>query len=143
MREPLEWKDEYSVGVPELDRQHRRLIGLINRLSEESVDGVLMGWVFEALETYVKEHFSAEEAMLEAADYADLAEHRRRHRAFEQWLSAVRQTYSLGMTSPDLLAVSVNAFLRDWLVTHILSADMAYRDVLGGGQGSEAGGDHG
>jgi hemerythrin len=31
-----------------------------------------------------------------------------------------------------MLSESVNAFLRDWLVRHILGSDMAYRDTLTG-----------
>ena len=34
----LVWKDEYSVGVKELDMQHEKLLDLINRLYEESPD---------------------------------------------------------------------------------------------------------
>jgi hemerythrin-like metal-binding protein len=128
--EPLVWKDSYSVGVPLLDTHHKGLIALINQLGEASADSARIGWVFGELEAYTKDHFAAEEAMLKRAGYGDLKQHRREHHAFEQWLSAVRQTYATGVASPATLADSVNAFLRDWLVNHILSSDMAYRDVL-------------
>jgi hypothetical protein len=35
--ELIEWKEEYSVGVPELDEQHKGLVMLINRLTREGI----------------------------------------------------------------------------------------------------------
>jgi hemerythrin-like metal-binding protein len=131
MADPLTWKDSYSVGVPLLDSHHKGLIALINRLSAEDPDSDLMGWIFAELEAYTKDHFAAEEALMKEAGYPDLKRHRREHAAFERWLSAVRQTYAIGVASPSMLSETVNAFLRDWLVNHILSSDMAYRDDLG------------
>ncbi len=130
MPEKLIWKEEYSVGVPLLDQQHQGLIELINLLSDEKAKPGLIGQVFQELEAYTKDHFSAEEKMLKASDYGALKAHKKEHRAFEQWLSAVRQTYSVGVTSPTILAETVNAFLRDWLINHILSSDMAYKETL-------------
>lgn len=130
MTDPIHWKDEYSVGVDVLDRQHKGLIKLINRLTSEDADIGMMAWVFDELEAYTKDHFSEEERLMAEAGYPDLATHRKQHHDFEQWLSAVRQTYSIGAASPSLLAETVNAFLADWLVNHILSSDMAYRSAL-------------
>ncbi len=134
MTAKLVWKSEYSVGVAELDNQHKQLMSIINKLSTDKCDSAMMIWVFEELEAYTKEHFVAEEKMLKKAGYPELYEHKKEHRAFEQWLSAVRQTYSVGVTSPTLLSESINAFLRDWLVNHILSSDMAYKEQLAANQ---------
>ena len=130
MSDQLQWKPEYSVGVERLDNQHKGLIDLINLLSNKKANSALMAQIFDELEAYTKEHFTAEERLLKDSSYGNFKAHRKEHKAFEQWLSAVRQTYSVGVTSPTLLAESVNAFLRDWLVNHILSSDMAYKDHL-------------
>ncbi|MBL4613491.1 MAG: hemerythrin family protein [Magnetovibrio sp.] len=128
MSNVMQWKPEYSVGIEEIDRQHQGLIELINLLSRDEISTGLMARMFDELEAYTKEHFTTEERLLKTAGFDDLKAHRKEHKAFEQWLSAVRQTYGVGVTSPALLAQSVNAFLRDWLVNHILSSDMAYKD---------------
>lgn len=130
MVEKLFWKNEYSVGVDLLDRQHQGLIALINRLTDVEDDSAGMNRVFDELKIYVKEHFAAEERMLKNAGYPDLKAHHKEHKNFEQWLSAVHQAYSMGATSPAQMAETINAFLRDWLVNHILSSDMAYKDTL-------------
>ncbi len=130
MPKHLEWKPEYSVGVPVLDRQHRGLIRIINKLTDEAEGDGMIDWVFDQLEAYTREHFATEERLLEQYDYADLKEHRKQHRKFEEWLRAVRLTWRSGAPRDQIVA-TVNEFLRDWLIRHILSSDMAYRDVLG------------
>ena len=128
--ELIQWRDEYSVGVPEMDEQHKGLIALINRLTEEEHATGMIAYVFDALDQYVKEHFRAEEALMRAAGYEDLKQHKKQHRDFEGWLRAVKQSHAAG-ASTFMLAETVNDFLRDWLINHIHKTDMAYKPVLG------------
>jgi len=127
--ERIVWKEQYSVGVPELDEQHKGLIALINRLTEEDRSVAMVVHVVDALDQYVTEHFRAEEALMRAHRYQDLEHHIDEHRAFEEWLHAVQQAYRYG-GSADLFADTVDAFLRHWLINHILESDMAYKPVL-------------
>ena len=127
----IQWTDEYSVGVVHLDEQHKGLIMLINRLAEEGHRSSVVEDTLDALDRYAREHFTAEETLLRACDDPDLDEHRRQHRAFEEWLSAIRQVHRF-TTTTDPFAETVNAFLRSWLVNHILETDMAYKPRLGG-----------
>lgn len=127
--ELIVWKDEYSVGVAEFDEQHQGLIALINRLTEEGQRAGTIEGVLDALDRYVKEHFRAEEALMHAHQYEGLEEHRTQHEVFEEWLSAVKQTYRF-TADGDVFGETVNAFLRNWLINHILRTDMDYKPVL-------------
>jgi hemerythrin-like metal-binding protein len=124
------WKDEYSVGHAVLDKQHRGLVQVINQLTKEAATGGMIAYVFDELDHYVKEHFRFEEKLLRQASYAEFEAHKAQHRVFEQWLRAVRQSLSVGGLSAPLLADSVNAYLRNWLINHILKSDMDYKSVL-------------
>ena len=128
--EKIEWKDDYNIGIPQIDKQHRQLVKLINRLCEAENEGGMISYVFDDLDLYVKEHFRAEEELLRAFEYEDFDAHKEEHRTFEGWLSAVRQSFNLGGASSGLIAESMNAYLRNWLINHILESDMAYRDTL-------------
>ncbi|NVK18853.1 MAG: hemerythrin family protein [Methylocystaceae bacterium] len=130
--EQIEWKDDYNIGIPQIDRQHQQLVALINRLARAEDEGGMIAYVFDDLDLYVKEHFRAEEDLLRAFDYADFQAHKIEHRTFEEWLSAVRQSFNLGGSSAHLIAESMNAYLRNWLINHILESDMAYRDTVVG-----------
>ncbi|MDV7340591.1 bacteriohemerythrin [Terasakiella sp. A23] len=128
--EVIEWKEEYNIGIPQIDKQHKKLVALINRLSKAETEGGMIAYVFDDLDLYVKEHFRAEEELLRAFEYEDFDAHKEEHRTFEGWLSAVRQSFNLGGSSSHLIAESMNAYLRNWLINHILESDMAYRDTL-------------
>lgn len=115
------WKPEYSVGDEHLDDQHRGLIDLIDMLDDES----RMAEVLDRLDRYVDEHFRDEEAMLERAGYPDLQAHKQQHRAFEEWLSVSRRAYR----EPDISSIlceSIRAYLKSWLVNHIMVSDKDY-----------------
>jgi len=126
----LEWSESYSVGIPRLDAQHKVLIRVINQLEEERRTGGLIVAVFAELRRYVKEHFRDEEAMMRAAGYADLDAHIQGHRQFEEWLTSIQMVYNSGGASAYYIAESVHQFLKDWLITHILAKDMAYKETL-------------
>ncbi|MEH6469843.1 MAG: bacteriohemerythrin [Halopseudomonas sp.] len=126
----IEWKNEYSVHHSQLDQQHQRLIVLINTLTQATLEGGAIGYVFDELDFYVKEHFRFEEQLLDQARYSDFAAHKAEHLVFEQWLWAVRRSFGEGGVSAPLLADSVNAYLRSWLISHILQSDMAYSGVI-------------
>lgn len=127
----IQWKDEYSVGVPSLDEQHKGLITLINRLTEEGNRSSIITDTLDQLDRYAREHFVAEEDLLRACGDQGLAEHQKQHRAFEEWLDAIKQIYRFSTTA-DPFADTVNTFLRNWLTNHILKTDMAYKPLVTG-----------
>ena len=57
--EIIEWKEEYNLGIPQIDKQHQQLVTLINRLTKAEVEGGMITYVFDDLDNYVKEHFRA------------------------------------------------------------------------------------
>lgn len=121
----LEWKDSYSVGDAHIDAQHQGLIALINMLD----DAQMVGPVIDRLQTYVDEHFRDEEKLMEQAGYPDLAAHREHHAAFEEWLESVRQAQLSGEVA-WLLRESMQDYLKNWLVNHILVSDQDYAPYL-------------
>lgn len=119
------WKPEYSVGDEHLDSQHRGLIELIDMLDDVS----RMGEVLERLEVYVDEHFRDEEAMLEKVGYPDIAAHKQQHKAFEEWLAVSRRAFREPEVS-TMLRDSIRAYLKGWLVNHIMVSDKDYANWL-------------
>ena len=126
------WKDAYSVQLPEIDIQHRKLVDLINQLQEAMSQGqgrTVIEEVLEGLEAYTKVHFVFEEQLLARHGYPLIAAHQSMHRAFIAKMSQFRMDYHSGSIS---LTVSVMDFLRGWLTEHIIKEDKAYSaHVLG------------
>ncbi len=55
------WADEYSVNVPEIDAQHKKLMDMINRLYEAMENGCgsqVVGQILDDLVVYTQNHFT-------------------------------------------------------------------------------------
>ena len=78
----ITWKEEFSVGVAEVDFEHRELIELINSLHESARSGAGREVVIEALgEIYaqIASHFALEEKMMRVTRYPSFLEHKEDH----------------------------------------------------------------
>ena len=128
-----------SVGVSRLDRDHKILIGLINRLDETSSGGgapQVMAGVLEVLVAYTIFHFSREEAVMQACGYPALGQHHEDHVALTQEVQDWQQRFRENAESvapPEILH-----FLKGWLNHHILLQDMAYRPYAEGNMAADA-----
>ncbi|MGZ9190073.1 MAG: bacteriohemerythrin [Nitrospira sp.] len=137
----VKWSEAMSVGVSRLDRDHKVLIGLINRLEEASSGGrddapQVMAEVLEVLVAYTIFHFSREEAVMEACGYPALGQHHEDHVALTQEVQDWQQRFREG---PDSIApLDMLHFLKGWLNHHILLQDMAYRPYAQGNPVADA-----
>ena len=79
----LEWDDYMSVGVDDIDEQHKDLIKAINRLYEVVMRGDIGEMrtarrkALDDLDHYVRHHFASEERFMEKISYPLLDEHRK------------------------------------------------------------------
>ena len=89
---PIIWKDEMSVGVAQLDDDHKGLISILNRLGEALHDdgdtraALTLG--FRALSQFMRVHFAREEHAMRAADYPGLEGHHPQHVDFIEEMTA-------------------------------------------------------
>ena len=66
----LKWEDRYSVKVPEMDRQHQHMVGIINRLHDEMTHGAppeALAAILKDLIRYTQVHFRREEELMAEA----------------------------------------------------------------------------
>lgn len=125
------WNDSLSVGIELIDREHRKLVDLINELHH----GVFsrhaketLAHVLDELITYTQTHFVHEEKLFEKAGFPDAAAHRQQHADLTAEVIAIRDQFQAGETG--LLSMAVLSFLGSWLVDHIQGSDMQYVPYL-------------
>lgn len=134
MTEPsglFQWTDEYSVGVEEIDNQHRTLFELINRLFMAAVNREHESAIPEILAVlidYTRTHFSLEEELLADVGYADLEAHHEEHLRFIEKMETVTRKYQEG----KVVTFELINFLKRWLKEHILETDQHYRSAIAG-----------
>jgi hemerythrin len=125
------WTKAMSVGVPELDDDHKGLFELINRVDAQVEDESPFDLVRQslmALRRYAEFHFAREEAVMLRCDFAGLTHHREEHRHF---VVQVQEIDGQLDGDPDASAIFVrdklSGFLHDWWRHHILIQDKAYK----------------
>lgn len=126
----IEWNDSLSVGVPSIDAQHAVLVETLNDLHDAMMSGqghARTGALLSTLISYTHDHFAAEEAMLEAAGYAQLDAHRARHRELTRQVQNYVARYERGEATVNMHLLN---FLRDWLTNHIMKEDKAYSPTM-------------
>lgn len=128
--ERISWESTYSVGSPEIDAEHKRIIEVINLLLADvdtSVRSETMSEVLTMLTMYSVEHFRSEEGLLERLEYADLQQQKEEHRQYRRKVVALCQaTMDHNESAPRELV----EFIRDWWMQHILVSDAKYRTLL-------------
>jgi len=133
VREPvIQWSDAWSVGAPEMDRDHRVLINLINQLpaalDKASEQGWVVGNLLNSLWDYTDYHFGREEALQKAANFPGAEEHTSRHRELK---AQVRDWLDRYQDDPDSVdGDALLTFLKGWLTNHILGEDMRYKPYV-------------
>jgi hemerythrin-like metal-binding protein len=119
----LDWNDKYSVGVKKIDDQHRHLFKLTNDFHEALAVGTAqrdLGKALEALVDYTRFNFADEEALMDEADFPELAQHRLVH---ERLTREARDFYIRFVEGRPVSTLDFAIFLSDWLVNHIIVMD--------------------
>ena len=126
------WDESLILGHEGIDRQHEKLVGLINRLADSWDQPGRETAVMRCLTDmylYANEHFREEEALMASVGYPGLAGHAAQHRFFVERAHAFTDA-SLDDKAPfeELLS-----FLIDWFVLHVKRDDVRVAvHILGG-----------
>ena len=129
-RQYVKWKDEYSVGIESIDKQHRKLLNLINNLQTAVYFSTGEQFEHEALDAlvdYTRTHFTYEEALMEQHAYPDYESHRQQH---EKMIAKVEAVLAEYQQDRDTAMKKATVFLREWLINHINGTDKQYSSFL-------------
>lgn len=127
----MKWSDALSVGVPSLDDQHQKMVGLLNQLHDGMMAGkdkMALGDVLKALTAATAMHFKYEEELLARVGYPEVPSHCAEHAKLTRQIQNIRREYDT--VGPCAMTIPVMSFLKNWLTAHILGADMKYRPHL-------------
>jgi hemerythrin len=129
----MQWTPKMSVGVAELDDDHKVLIRIINQLSASLDDEARRRAVRQsliALKRYAQYHFGREESVMAASGYPTLGAHREEHHDFVNRIQALADEFEATEDGSAELGKSLLDFLINWLQHHILIVDMSYRPYV-------------
>ncbi len=128
--EKIIWDNRFNLQIDEIDRQHRRLFDIMNRLiatEDEKASDDDIADILGAMTNYLGYHFDTEEQMMLDHGYPELESHREEHQTFVTQTAYFIATYREGGAS---LKSDILLFLKEWLVEHIVKTDGAFGDFL-------------
>jgi hemerythrin len=126
----IHWTPGLSVGVEEIDNQHKELYRNVDLFFEQirkgSGNGTLAN-LFTYLESYVTTHFSLEEKYMtkfhvNGCNYEGAKEHKAQHQAFLRDFTAFREEFLENGPTPRLVAEFQMWFLN-WMAGHFGKTD--------------------
>lgn len=126
----INWSNEFSVGVKEMDEQHKKLIGMINRLIEEQkilTEPKTIADLLTEMTDYAQVHFRAEEYLMAEYGYDYKIQQEKQHKAF---IDKTIAFYSASDLGPNILSTALLDYLSTWLIGHILQEDMKYKEFF-------------
>ena len=121
----VKWSDKYNIGVPEIDRQHKRLFKMVNEL----YDGLHKAGPYredafrhtiKELVNYVHEHFNSEYNLMKEINYPHFDEQVSLHNSFIQKVLEYVRRCEAGESGIPYEFVN---YLRDWVFSHISIED--------------------
>ncbi len=117
------WKPEYSVGIKNIDNQHKKLIDTINMLHEAVSNKAVLNKIFDNLVEYTTIHFATEEDLMVRYSYPDYLEHKGEH---DKCISKVAKWKTEFDKGKITLTLEMVTFLIDWIHSHLLEMDQKY-----------------
>jgi len=129
---PLQWTEDLAVGHAEIDAQHRsifdRFADFLDGCSE-GMDKSRLLELFDFLDTYVSEHFQAEQDMMERLGYPGREVHLEEHRRFVARLEELKTALEKEGVTVRVL-IRTNKALIYWLTEHIREVDTGLAEFL-------------
>lgn len=119
----LIWSEDLSVGVEEIDADHKALVELLNKVSDHTLSYREVGGVLNELLAYTAGHFQREEAVMKACGFPQLAEHAQVHQALAAKATNLAHDWQQSQ-NPEIISELLD-LLRAWLVKHIMEEDKA------------------
>ena len=120
----LQWTQALSVGVDEIDDQHRELFRRAARLLDGLQRGEPeeIGALVDFLHEYAVTHFGAEEAFMREEAYPGYVRHKAEHDRFVSDLLALAGEHDR-RGSGAFLSLKVSHWLVQWLKEHVSGTD--------------------
>jgi hemerythrin-like metal-binding protein len=126
----IKWDGSLSVGLKEIDDQHKHLIGLINDLYDAMSEGKgndVLDTLLQKLIDYTKYHFAVEEKYFILYNYSDKEAHIKEHNGLTEQVINHYDSFKKGTIG---ISIDIMQFLESWLINHIKKSDTKYAPFL-------------
>jgi hemerythrin len=125
MENTVLWTPDLSIGVNEIDEQHKEMIARVNELQTAVREGrgeAELGRIIDFAAEYVYFHFNAEEEVMKSSGYPAYDAHKTIHDSFVQDLVRIMKDFEASKNDGELV-IRVAKGLDKWIRDHIKQVD--------------------
>jgi hemerythrin len=133
------WSPSLDVGVAEMDEAHHRIDELV-QVALEAVEKGSVPAVDAALGAIIesaREHFAAEETLMQRSAFGGVGAHRDAHEAYLKDFQRARQEFAASGISP-MFRMWFSSRLAPWLRLHVRGLDCQFARHYRGWQEDQA-----
>jgi hemerythrin-like metal-binding protein len=126
----VQWKESMSVGIPQIDAEHKALISMLNDLFLSLRVGKGQDVACETVKSmamYAVKHFTTEERLFKEHAYPGAEAHIAEHEAF---VAEVEDFLDRADCGTCLFTLEIANYLKEWLGKHIMGSDLKYAPYL-------------
>jgi hemerythrin len=120
------WCETHEIGIEEIDRQHRELLAIIQKLYEavtvENNRDVISSTI-NILEKHIQEHFDLENDLMTKHYYPFSSDHIAQHNSYKNYFSKLKDEIESHTEDPQYLCFRIKLFLSTWLLNHLSRDD--------------------
>ena len=129
----IELGHDYSLGVQELDKQHKELANQLNNAIKHCTGKKADEKVFYDKNTrnsidFLKNHFETEEKLLRKSKYAHFSKHKSAHKEILTKLK--RMNDDIEKDKVELNLFLVTASIKEMVMKHIKTFDLSAKDYF-------------
>jgi hemerythrin len=126
----IEWSKNFEIGVPAIDREHRELVALVNRVYGRLIapgSDITISDFLGEIHARIAAHFESEERLMRARRYDQLEAHAAEHERLLDEIRAMIRDYEHQREYDELRFA---ARLSEWFSKHFQSHDARLRELL-------------
>jgi hemerythrin len=128
----IAWREEFTIGLPDVDHEHRELIAMINALHESLGPAAEVERIVAALgeiQARIAAHFALEEREMRRLDYISVTEHKDDH---ERLLDDIMEITDAVESPADYDPEAFGQRLSRWFTDHFRTHDARLHRWLAG-----------
>ncbi|MCI8798806.1 response regulator [Acetatifactor muris] len=123
------WHERYSIGVDVIDREHKKLFNIMNKLFAYGGNDEKSRWAYQEgikfFKGHAMKHFAEEEVYMASIGYEGYETHRRLHDIFrKKTLPEIEKELEESFYSPEAVAHFLGV-CAGWLIGHTMIEDRA------------------
>ncbi len=127
----VELSDTFVMESEVLDKDHKRLVEMVNAITERIDSGHTENCKTDVLElvNFAKGHFSREEQLLTKAGYPDVGKHRTHHRLLDRKMEHILE-FAEKVAVNEMARESLKRELVYFVMDDVITTDMDFKAFI-------------